>query len=58
MGYTYIAKYKHRCVMPNGSIDDAATAPGSLWECDDCGKEYIKVLPSMWKATVTVISND
>lgn len=56
MGYTKYVQYEHVCNTPSLTAGDSMYAPGSLWECDYCGREHIKVGPYRYRPTVSVVS--
>lgn len=54
--YTKYVRYEHVCDTPFNLVGDGMYAPGSLWECDYCGKEFMKMRSSVWQATVSVVT--
>ena len=61
MTFTKLVPRPHICVNPAYFYDEPRYAIGSLWECNECGREWMKVKDKnqdtkSWKPTVEVIT--
>ena len=59
---TLMIKEPHECYDPYLDPSTWNCADGSLWECDDCGREWIKtgvsIRGDVWEPTVTIIAKE
>ena len=58
MTFTHIERYPHKCTSPTWFMHESFYAPGSLWECNECGREWIKMESEgddRWKPTIEVL---
>ena len=51
--------YAHQCVDPSCFSETWSCEVGSLWQCNQCGREWIKVertpMINKWRYTVEIV---
>lgn len=51
--------YPHQCPSPTIYVGTDSCAPGSLWECNECGREWMKtgygLKRDVWQPTVQIV---